>query len=72
MAARLAAIAGVAVALTALQVLIDEHKFERSEELGAYFLGLLKTLRSQGERVRGIGLWIGIELHEAARRTAKR
>ncbi len=59
---------GCAVARTALRVLIDEHLVERSEELGAYFLGLLKTLRSpKVKEVRGIGLWIGIELHEAAR-----
>ncbi len=56
------------MARTALRVLIDEHLVERSEELGAYFLGLLKTLRSaKVKEVRGIGLWIGIELHEAAR-----
>ena len=59
---------GCAVARTALQVLIDEHLVERSEELGAYFLSLLKTQRSpKVKEVRGIGLWIGIELHEAAR-----
>ena len=59
---------GCAVARTALRVLIDEKLVERSEELGAYFLGLLKTLRSpKVKEVRGIGLWIGIELHEAAR-----
>jgi ornithine--oxo-acid transaminase len=59
---------GCAVARTALRVLIDEHLVERSEELGAYFLSLLKTLRSpKVKEVRGIGLWIGIELHEAAR-----
>jgi len=59
---------GCAVARTALRVLIDEHLVERSEELGAYFLGLLKTVRSpKVKEVRGIGLWIGIELTEAAR-----
>ena len=41
---------------------------ERSAELGAYFLGLLKTLRSSDlKEVRGKGLWIGIELHKPAR-----
>ncbi len=41
---------------------------ERSAELGAYFLTLLKTLRSDDlKEVRGRGLWIGIELHSAAR-----
>jgi ornithine--oxo-acid transaminase len=49
-------------------VLVEEHLVERSAELGAYFLTLLKTLRSvKVKEVRGIGLWIGIELHEAAR-----
>jgi ornithine--oxo-acid transaminase len=59
---------GCAVARTALCVLIDEHLVERSAELGEYFLKLLKTLCSpKVKEVRGIGLWIGIELHEAAR-----
>lgn len=59
---------GCAVARTALRVLVDEHLVERSAELGEYFLNLLKTLRSpKVKEVRGIGLWIGIELHEAAR-----
>jgi ornithine--oxo-acid transaminase len=59
---------GCAVARTALRVLVEEHLVERSAELGAYFLTLLKTLRSPSvKEVRGIGLWIGIELHEAAR-----
>lgn len=59
---------GCAVARTALRVLVDEHLVERSEELGDYFLKLLKTLPSSKiKEVRGIGLWIGIELHEHAR-----
>jgi ornithine--oxo-acid transaminase len=59
---------GCAVARTALRVLVEEQLVERSAELGAYFLTLLKTLRSpKVKEVRGIGLWIGIELHEAAR-----
>ena len=41
---------------------------ERSAELGAYFLGKLKTLRSPDlKEVRGKGLWIGIELNSPAR-----
>ncbi len=57
-----------AIARTALQVLIDEKLVERSAELGAYFLGRLKTLSSPAIReVRGRGLWIGVELHGAAR-----
>ena len=59
---------GCAVARTALRVLVEEQLVERSAELGAYFLTLLKTLRSaQLKEVRGIGLWIGIELHTPAR-----
>jgi ornithine--oxo-acid transaminase len=59
---------GCAVARTALRVLVEEHLVERSAELGAHFLTLLKTMRSPNvKEVRGIGLWIGIELHEAAR-----
>lgn len=57
-----------AVARAALRVLIEEKLTERSAELGEYFLGLLKTLRSpQLKEVRGRGLWMGIELHTAAR-----
>jgi len=59
---------GCAVARTALRVLIEEKLVERSAELGAYFLDRLKTLRSADLReVRGRGLWIGVELHSAAR-----
>jgi ornithine--oxo-acid transaminase len=59
---------GCAVARTALRVLIEENLVERSAELGAYFLALLKTLRSSHvKEVRGIGLWIAIELDGPAR-----
>lgn len=59
---------GCAIARTALRVLIEEQMVERSAELGAYFLGLLRTLRSSDlKEVRGRGLWIGIELRSAAR-----
>ena len=59
---------GCAVARTALQVLIEEKLVERSAEFGAYFLGLLRTLTSPNlKEVRGVGLWIGIELHSSAR-----
>ena len=57
-----------AIARTALRVLMEEKMVERSAELGAYFLDQLKTLRSPDLReVRGIGLWIGIELRSPAR-----
>lgn len=59
---------GCAVARTALRVLVEEKMVERSAELGDYFLGRLRTLRSPIIRdVRGRGLWIGIELNEKAR-----
>ncbi len=59
---------GCAVARAALRVLVEEKLVERSAQLGAYFLGLLQTLRSPDlKEVRGRGLWIGIELHSSAR-----
>jgi ornithine--oxo-acid transaminase len=59
---------GCAVARTALRVLVEERLVERSAELGAYFLDRLKTLRSHDlMEVRGLGLWIGIEMKGAAR-----
>ncbi|MGA8075193.1 MAG: ornithine--oxo-acid transaminase [Candidatus Acidiferrales bacterium] len=57
-----------AVARAALRVLVEEKLVERSAESGAYFLGLLQTLRSPDlKEVRGVGLWIGIEMRTAAR-----
>jgi len=57
-----------AIARAALQVLSEEKLAERSAELGAYFLGELKTLRAPHIiDIRGRGLWIGIELSGAAR-----
>jgi ornithine--oxo-acid transaminase len=57
-----------AVARAALRVLVEERLVERSAEMGAYFLGLLRTLRSPRlKEVRGLGLWIAIELTVPAR-----
>ena len=57
-----------AVARAALRVLVEEKLFDRSAELGTYFLEKLGTLRSPDlKEVRGRGLWIGIELHVEAR-----
>ena len=57
-----------AVARAALQVIVDEGLVERSDELGRYFLEKLRTLKSPLIKdVRGRGLWIGVELHGAAR-----
>ena len=57
-----------AVARAALRVLVDEKLFERSAELGAYFLAQLRSIQSPDlKEVRGRGLWIAIELHGQAR-----
>jgi ornithine--oxo-acid transaminase len=51
-----------------LKVLVEEKMVERSAEMGAYFLEKLRTLRSSDlKEVRGVGLWIGVELHSLAR-----
>jgi ornithine--oxo-acid transaminase len=56
-----------AVGRAALRALVDEKMVERSAEMGDYFLARLKTIRSKHlKEVRGIGLWIGIELHKEA------
>lgn len=58
-----------AVARTALRVLKEEKLVERSAELGGYFLAKLRGLRSPViKEIRGRGLWIGVELHTAARK----
>ncbi|QGX64687.1 ornithine--oxo-acid transaminase [Bacillus sp. ms-22] len=57
-----------AVSLAALDVLIDEKLAERSKELGKYFKYKLSRIQSPViKEVRGRGLFIGMELHEAAR-----
>lgn len=57
-----------AVARAALRVLIDEGMIRNSAVLGQYFLERLREIRSSNvKEVRGKGLWIGIELHTAAR-----
>ncbi|MEE8411540.1 MAG: ornithine--oxo-acid transaminase [Acidobacteriota bacterium] len=54
---------GCAVARAALKVLRDEGLIENSAKLGAYFLNKLRQLRSPLiKEVRGVGLWIGLEL----------
>ncbi len=59
---------GCAVARAALRVLVEDKLIERSAELGPYFLQKLQAIRSShvGE-VRGIGLWIAMELNKPAR-----
>ena len=57
-----------AVARTALHVLVEEKLAERSATMGSYFLNRLETLHSRELReIRGLGLWIGIEMTGKAR-----
>jgi ornithine--oxo-acid transaminase len=57
-----------AIARSALRVLIEEGMVDQAAELGEYFLQRLKAIRSPHiKEVRGRGLWIGMELHGAAR-----
>ncbi|PRO41782.1 ornithine--oxo-acid transaminase [Bacillus sp. LLTC93] len=57
-----------AVSLAALNVLIDEKLAERSMELGEYLKDKLSRIQSPIiQEVRGRGLFIGMELTEAAR-----
>ncbi len=57
-----------AVARAALAVLRDEGLIENSAELGAYFLDKLRRIENPLiKEVRGVGLWIGLELTTAAR-----
>lgn len=57
---------GAAVARAALRVLRDEKMIENAAELGAYAIERLQKLDSPHvHEVRGLGLWIGIEIrHE--------
>ncbi len=56
-----------AVALMALKVLIDEEMIENSAVLGEYFKEGLKDMDSPHvKEVRGLGLFIGIELYPKA------
>jgi len=58
---------GCAVARAALGVLRDEGLIENSAELGAYFAEKLDRLSSPLiKEIRGIGLWIGLELTDEA------
>ncbi|MED1738778.1 ornithine--oxo-acid transaminase [Bacillus swezeyi] len=57
-----------AVSIAALEVLEDEHLAERSLELGEYFKEKLSEIDNpKMKEVRGRGLFIGVELTEAAR-----
>lgn len=57
-----------AVSIASLEVLVDEELAKRSEELGNYFKEELQKIQHPSiKEVRGRGLFIGLELHEAAR-----
>ncbi len=57
-----------AVSIASLEVLQDEKLAERSQELGEYFVGKLREIQHPSiKEVRGRGLFIGMELTEAAR-----
>lgn len=57
-----------AVSIASLNVLVDEKLAQRSEELGNYFKEALTQIKHPSiKEVRGRGLFIGMELNEAAR-----
>jgi ornithine--oxo-acid transaminase len=57
-----------AVAITALDVLIDEGLIERAETLGSKFLAKLRTIKNPDiVEVRGKGLFIGVEMNHPVR-----
>ncbi|MFD6207051.1 ornithine--oxo-acid transaminase [Peribacillus sp. NPDC060253] len=57
-----------AVSIASLEVLEDEKLAERSLELGQYFMDSLKEINNPMIKdIRGRGLFIGLELTEAAR-----
>ena len=58
---------GCAVAREAMKVLVDEKMIENSAELGEYFLNKLKSIESDViQDIRGLGLWIGLQLKSSA------
>lgn len=58
---------GCAVAMAAMDVLVDENLVEKSNELGTYFMEQLEAMNSDKiELVRGKGLLIGVVLKKSA------
>lgn len=52
-----------AISLRALELIEEENLSQRSAELGTYFMEQLKTIKSPAiSNIRGIGLWIGVDL----------
>ena len=59
---------GCAIAIAALDVIVEEKLPEKSATLGDYFLKKLKTIKNPIiKEIRGKGLFIGIELTQKAR-----
>jgi ornithine--oxo-acid transaminase len=59
---------GAAIGRAALKVLVEEKLAERAQQLGEWFMGELRRIRSPHIReVRGKGFLIGVELTGAAR-----
>jgi ornithine--oxo-acid transaminase len=57
-----------AIARAALRVLVDEKMVENSAALGKYFLEQLREIASPNvKEIRGLGLWIGLEMTGRAR-----
>lgn len=58
-----------AVSIASLNVLVDENLADRSLKLGKYFIGKLQEIKNPViKEIRGRGLFIGVELHESARK----
>ena len=58
---------GSAIAMAAIDVLVDEKLAERASEMGAYFMEQLRSMNSDKiELVRGKGLLIGVVLKKSA------
>jgi ornithine--oxo-acid transaminase len=60
---------GCAVAMAAIDVLVNEKLAERAAEMGSYFMGQLRELQKKSTKiklVRGKGLLIGLVLNESA------
>lgn len=54
---------GAAIGLKALELMEDERLCERAAEAGQYLMSQLKTIKSDMiQDIRGIGLWIGIQI----------
>lgn len=56
-----------AISREAMRVLVEEKLVERAEELGKWFFGKLRKIKSKHvKEIRGRGLWFGIDLYPEA------